>query len=58
MKLDIDEKLIYSAMEYVNPKTAPTDLIHELISAFIRLNAGKNLAILGGKSPKMKNIPR
>ncbi|WP_088524755.1 DUF2191 domain-containing protein [Polynucleobacter campilacus] len=58
MKLDIDEKLIHSAMEYVNPKTAPADLIHELVSAFIRLNAGKNLVALGGKSPKMENIPR
>jgi hypothetical protein len=58
MNLNIDEKLIHSAMEYVNPKTSPTDLIHELIAAFIRLSAGKDLAALGGKSPKMKNIPR
>ena len=58
MNLNIDEKLIHSAMEYVNPKTSPTDLIHELIATFIRLSAGKNLAALGGKSPKMKNIPR
>jgi hypothetical protein len=35
-----------------------TDLFREAMKVFVRVQAGKRLAALGGKSPKMKSAPR
>ena len=58
MMLNIDDRLIYSAMEYSNKNLDPGDFIHEVLTAFIRMKVSKNLAALGGKAPKMKDIVR
>jgi hypothetical protein len=34
------------------------DLFREAINVFIRIQAAKRLAALGGKSPQMRGIPR
>ena len=34
------------------------DLFREAIKVFVRVQSGKRLAALGGKGPKMKDIPR
>jgi len=58
MMLNIDDQLIHDAMEYSNTNLSPTDLVHEVLAAFIRMQASKNLAALGGKAPKMRGIAR
>jgi len=35
-----------------------SDLFREAIKVFVRVQAGKRLAALGGKAPEMKDIPR
>jgi len=34
------------------------DLIREAVKVFVRVQAGKRLAALGGQAPAMKEIPR
>jgi len=34
------------------------DLFREAMKVFVRVQAGKRLSALGGKTPKMKMIPR
>ena len=34
------------------------DLFREAMKVFMRVQAGKRLAALGGKAPALKNIPR
>ena len=58
MKLNIDDQLIHDATEHSNTNLSPSDLVQELLKAFIRMQASKSLAALGGKAPKMRGIPR
>jgi hypothetical protein len=58
MKLNIDDQLIHDAIEHSNTNLSPSDLVQELLKAFIRMQASKSLAALGGKAPKMRGIPR
>ena len=58
MMLNIDDQLIHDAIEYSNTNLSSTDLVHEVLVAFIQMQASKNLAALGGKAPKMKGIAR
>ena len=58
MMLNIDDQLIHDAMECLNKNLNPGELVNKVLIAFIRLQASKNLAALGGKAPKMKGIPR
>jgi hypothetical protein len=34
------------------------DLFREAMNVFVRIQMGKRLAALGGKTPQMKSIPR
>ena len=56
--ITIDDELYRQAMEVADPEIDKTDLFREAMKVFVRVQAGKRLADLGGKSPKMKSVPR
>lgn len=54
----IDDELLQRALEVADPGTDRADLFREAMKVFVRVQAGKRLAALGGKSLRMKSIPR
>lgn len=40
------------------PELDKGNLFREAVKVFVRVQAGKRLAALGGKSPVMKGVPR
>lgn len=54
----IDDDLYRRALEVAEPGMDKGDLFREAIKAFVRVQAGKRLAALGGKASRMKDIPR
>ena len=54
----IDDDLFQRALEVADPGTDKADLFREAMKVFVRVQAGKRLAALGGKAPRMKSIPR
>ncbi len=54
----IDDELYQRALDVADPEMDKVDLFREAMKVFVRVQAGKRLAALGGKSPAMKDIPR
>jgi Arc/MetJ family transcription regulator len=54
----IDDDLFQRALEVADPGTDKADLFREAMKVFVRVQAGKRLAALGGKAPHMKSVPR
>lgn len=54
----IDDELYQRALDVADPGMDKGDLFREAITVFVRVQAGKRLAALGGKAPTMKDIPR
>ena len=54
----IDDDLYQRALEVADPEMDKADLFREAMKVFVRVQAGKRLASLGGKAPTMKDIPR
>ena len=54
----VDDELYQRALGVADPGMDKTDLFREAMIVFVRVQAGKRLAALGGKAPKMKVIPR
>ena len=54
----IDDELYQRALDVADPGMDKGDLFREAIKVFVRVQAGKRLAALGGKTPKIKDIPR
>jgi hypothetical protein len=54
----IDDELYESALDVADPGMDKADLFREAMKVFVRVQAGKRLANLGGKTPAMKEIPR
>jgi len=54
----IDDDLYEKALEMADPAMAKADLFREAIATFIRVQAAKRLAALGGAAPDMKDTPR
>jgi len=54
----IDDDLYQKALEVADPDMNKADLFREAISTFVRVQAAKRLAALGGTVPRMKDIPR
>lgn len=50
----IDDELYLRALEVADPGSDKGDLFREAMEVFVRVQAGKRLAALGGKAPKMK----
>jgi Arc/MetJ family transcription regulator len=54
----IDDALYESALEVADPGMEKADLFREAMKVFVRVQAAKRLAALGGRAPAMKDIPR
>ena len=54
----IDDELYQRALDVADPGIDKGDLFRETMKVFVRVQAGKRLAALGGKAPTMKDIPR
>ena len=54
----IDDALYEKALEMAEPGMNKADLFREAVSTFVRVQAAKRLAALGGKAPDMKAIQR
>ena len=56
--VSIDDELYQRALDVADPGMDKSDLFREAMKVFVRVQAGKRLAALGGKAPGMKDIPR
>jgi Arc/MetJ family transcription regulator len=56
--ITIDDALYQQALELSDPDMPKTLLVQEAIKTFVRIQAGKRLAALGGSQPDMREIPR
>ena len=54
----IDDALYEKALEMADPGMDKTELFREAIKTFVRVQAGKRLAALGGTAPDMQEVPR
>ena len=54
----IDDALYERALEVADPAMDKADLFREAIKTFVRVQAAKRLASLGGMEPTMQEIPR
>ena len=54
----IDDELYEKALAVADPTMDKGDLFREAIKTFVRVQATKRLAALGGKPPDMQDIPR
>jgi len=54
----IDDVLYEKALEVADPAMDKADLFREAIKTFVRVQAAKRLAALGGVVPDMPDVPR
>ena len=54
----IDDELYQRALEVAEPGMDKAELSREAMKVFVRVQAGKRLAALGGTVPRMKSISR
>ena len=54
----IDDALYHQALEMIDPGMDKAELFRAAIQTFIRVQAAKRLAALGGKVPNMQPAPR
>ena len=54
----IDDALYQQALDAADPGMDKADLFREAVKTFVRVQAAKRLAALGGKAPQMQEIPR
>ena len=54
----IDDELYEKALAVADPTMDKGDLFREAIKTFVRVQAAKRLAALGGKAPDMQDVPR
>lgn len=54
----IDDTLYEKALEMADPDMEKSDLFREAVETFVRVQAAKRLAALGGKAPHMRDISR
>ncbi|MBB5499752.1 MULTISPECIES: type II toxin-antitoxin system VapB family antitoxin [Paraburkholderia] len=54
----IDDNLYERALELADPDMDKADLFRVAMQTFVRVQAGKRLASLGGTEPGMPDIPR
>lgn len=56
--VSIDDELYRKSLEVADPGMNNVDLFHEAISTFVRVQAAKRLAVLGGSAPQMQQVLR
>jgi Arc/MetJ family transcription regulator len=54
----IDDALYQQALDVADPGVDKADLFREAVRVFVRVQAAKRLAALGGTSPSMKGVAR
>jgi Arc/MetJ family transcription regulator len=54
----IDDALFQRALDLAEPGTAKGDIVRQAFEVFVRVQAGKRLAALGGQAPAMRAAPR
>lgn len=54
----IEDVLYQQALEVADPGMDKADLFREALRTFVRVQAGKRLAALGGQAPDMPDVPR
>jgi Arc/MetJ family transcription regulator len=54
----IDDALYQQALEMADPDMDKTEIFREAMKTFVRVQAAKRLASLGGTAPGMPDIPR
>lgn len=54
----IDDALYERALEVADPAMDKADLFREAVKTFVRVQAAKRLAALGGGAPGMPDVPR
>ncbi len=54
----IEDALYEKALELADPKMDRADIFREAMKTFVRVQAAKRLAALGGAVPEMQDIPR
>ncbi|MCX4030402.1 type II toxin-antitoxin system VapB family antitoxin [Endozoicomonas sp. SM1973] len=54
----IDDALYDKALEMADPNMDKSELFREAVKTFVRVQAAKRLAALGGAAPEMPDIPR
>jgi hypothetical protein len=54
----IEDDLYQEALAVAEPGMDRSDLFREAVKVFIRVQAAKRLAALGGASPRMRDVPR
>ncbi|MEP6879640.1 MAG: type II toxin-antitoxin system VapB family antitoxin [Nitrosospira sp.] len=54
----IDDALYEKALEMADTNMDKSDLFREAIKIFVRVQAAKRLAALGGTMPEIQDVPR
>ncbi|MDY0744402.1 type II toxin-antitoxin system VapB family antitoxin [Paucibacter sp. R3-3] len=54
----IDDELYAKALEMADPDLDKSEIFREAIKTFVRVQAAKRLAALGGTMPDMQDVPR
>jgi Arc/MetJ family transcription regulator len=54
----IDDALYEQALQVADPSLDKADIFREAMKTFVRVQAAKRLAALGGSAPQMPSIPR
>lgn len=54
----IDDALFEQALEVADPGMDKADIFREAMKTFVRVQAAKRLAALGGAAPDMRDVPR
>ncbi|MEO7495460.1 MAG: type II toxin-antitoxin system VapB family antitoxin [Massilia sp.] len=54
----IDDELYNKALELADPDMDKADIFREALKTFVRVQAGKRLAALGGAMPGIEGVPR
>lgn len=54
----IDDALYEKALEMADPNMDKAELFREAIKTFVRVQAAKRLAALGGATPEIQDVPR
>jgi Arc/MetJ family transcription regulator len=54
----VDDVLYEKALEMADPGMDKSDIFREAMKTFVRVQAAKRLAALGGTMPDMQDVPR
>ncbi|MBC7859370.1 MAG: type II toxin-antitoxin system VapB family antitoxin [Burkholderiaceae bacterium] len=54
----IDDGLYQKALELADPGMDESDIFREAMKTFVRVQAAKRLAALGGVAPEIQGVPR